>query len=558
MVGRYQLLTPLASGGMAEIWLARQPGVRGFEKLVVIKRMVGALEEDPEHIEMFLSEARLAAQLTHPNIVQVYELGEENGSFYIVMEFVDGEPLSGVFRESRRQGKPLSDEIVARLISWAAEGLHYAHTREDERGRARCIVHRDVSPQNLLVTMDGTVKVVDFGIAKVASHATSSGKLKGKLAYMAPEQGRAESVDARTDVFALGLCLFELVTRTRLLPKADEITLLRFLTSTTVFPRASERRAGVPPALDEIIARAMAAQPEDRFQSARELQVALEDWLVSTGSRTTAGDVAVCLRSLFAERIASRKALIESAKRGEILPGDGASFRATTPGSGSSNSVRARALEAKQGRGEQIARSQAPTEPRMEALPPGEVERSRPQVTKSDVLPSSIRSRRRPVVAALLVTASLLGLLWVVARPGPQQDAPSTPPAPAGEAPGAVEREATAPPDAGPPAGAVQALVMASARDAGDEPEAASPPDAGAPSKAPPARALRGTLRLNTVPWSTVYLGGKRLGETPLLNLSLPAGTHVFRVVNSEQNIDHTIEIDVVAGEVTTKTLQLQ
>ncbi|MBL8914610.1 MAG: serine/threonine protein kinase, partial [Archangium sp.] len=175
---------------MAEIWLARQTGLKGFAKLMVIKRMINALQDDPDSVEMFLTEARLAAQLTHPHVVQISELGDQGGSLYIVMEYLDGEDLAVVRRTGQKHGLPLLDHYAAKLVAMAAEGLHYAHTLVGLDGKPLRIVHRDVSPQNLIVTFDGSVKVVDFGIAKPASQMTNSGKLKGKLAYMSPEQAR--------------------------------------------------------------------------------------------------------------------------------------------------------------------------------------------------------------------------------------------------------------------------------------------------------------------------------------------------------------------------------
>ncbi|MDP1915993.1 MAG: serine/threonine-protein kinase [Myxococcales bacterium] len=585
-VGRYQLLTPLASGGMAEIWLARQPGVRGFEKLVVIKRMVGALEDDPEHVEMFLSEARLAAKLTHPHVVQIYELGEDAGSFFIAMEFVDGESVSTVFKEARKQGKQLSDQLACRLMAWAAEGLHYAHTRVDDEGRPLCIVHRDVSPQNLLVTMDGTLKVVDFGIAKVASHATSSGKLKGKLAYMAPEQGRAEAVDARSDVFALGVCLFELLSRTRLFPGADEMTLLKNITSMEEFPRVRQRRADIPPELDSIVAMAMAPDPALRFQSARDFQLALDDWLVTTSSRTTSGDVADFMRALFADRIATRKALIDAARKGELTPSQLPSdaFRS---GSASGSSSAAKAPELSTGGFRRAIAGDLKDGPLEVSITIDDtrVELPPPAAPKRSLLP----------VVAVVVLLFGAGGVWVATRPTVE-----TKPVVAEVDAGAVVEPATielelspaiavarldgAPAASGPSsitpgehvlevdapgfvserrtvairAGRHEHLVIAL--------KAQPPPtivDAGAPvvTSKPvrqPAVARKGTLRLDTVPWTTVTLAGKKLGDTPLLDVSLPVGRHQLRLVNADQAIDHTVEIEITANEATVKKLRLK
>ncbi len=538
---------------------------------------------------MFLSEARLAAKLTHPHVVQIYELGEDAGSFFIAMEFVDGESVSTVFKEARKQGKQLSDQLACRLMAWAAEGLHYAHTRVDDEGRPLCIVHRDVSPQNLLVTMDGSLKVVDFGIAKVASHATSSGKLKGKLAYMAPEQGRAEAVDARSDVFALGVCLFELLSRTRLFPGADEMTLLKNITSMEEFPRVRQRRAEVPAELDAIVAKAMAPDPALRFQSARDFQLALDDWLVTTSSRTTSGDVADFMRTLFADRITTRKALIDAARKGELTPSQVPSdaFRSGS-GSGSSSANKAPELstggfrraiagDLKDG---QVEVSITIDDTRVEPPPP-------PAARKRGLL---------PVVAVVLLLVGAGGV-WVAARPAVEPK-PVLAEVDAGAVvePATIELELTpalavaridgAPAASGPSpitpgehvlevdapgfvserrtvtfrAGRHEHLVIAL--------KAQPPPpptivDAGAPvvTSKPvrqPAVARKGTLRLDTVPWTTVTLAGKKLGDTPLLDVSLPVGRHQLRLVNADQAIDHTVEIEITANEATVKKLRLK
>jgi serine/threonine protein kinase len=188
--GKYQLLKRLALGGMAEIWLAKQTGTQGFEKLVVIKRILEQLADDSEFVQMFLDEARLAASLTHPNVVQIFDLGKLDKSYYIAMEFIAGHDLLATMKKAGKAKALLPAEISARIIASACEGLHYAHTRKDRKGSPLHIVHRDVSPANILVTYEGTVKIVDFGIAKAESHSakTRAGRLKGKFSYMSPEQ----------------------------------------------------------------------------------------------------------------------------------------------------------------------------------------------------------------------------------------------------------------------------------------------------------------------------------------------------------------------------------
>src|SRR5438552_5671450 len=216
-IGKYKLLRLIASGGMAEVYLARQAGAAGFEKLVCLKRILPHLARDRQFVEMFLNEARLAARLDHPNIVSIYDLGEANGNYFIAMEFIDGPSLRAVHKLSAERNELLPIPEICKIISMAAGGLQYAHDLADDKGEPLHLVHRDISPDNLLVHRNGSAKVVDFGIAKAAnsSSQTRTGTLKGKVAYMPPEQLRGEQLDRRTDVFALGVVLYELLTGKR-------------------------------------------------------------------------------------------------------------------------------------------------------------------------------------------------------------------------------------------------------------------------------------------------------------------------------------------------------
>src|SRR3954465_10671044 len=193
--GRYTLLSKLATGGMAEVWLARQSGIERFEKKLVIKRILPKFAGDAEFKEMFLNEARIAAQFSHPNIVQIYDLGEVGGTYYIAMEYVHGQDLGRVVRRARSLRQTIPLHIAVRIIALSCEGLYYAHTRTDDAGLPLKVIHRDISPQNILVGFDGSVKLVDFGIAKAVNSAamTKSGLIKGKLSYMAPEQATSKN-----------------------------------------------------------------------------------------------------------------------------------------------------------------------------------------------------------------------------------------------------------------------------------------------------------------------------------------------------------------------------
>jgi serine/threonine protein kinase len=227
-IGRYQLLALLATGGMAEIYLARQEGIKGFERLVVIKKILPHLARRKRFVEMFFDEARIAALLSHPNIVQIYDLGEDEsdseGSYYIAMEYLEGESLGYLVKQARKASRLMPSQLAAGIVAQVCDGLDYAHKLHDPKGKPLNIVHRDVSPHNIIVLFSGGVKLVDFGIAKAASqvHQTREGSLKGKLTYIAPEQCESKPVDARSDVFSMGVVLWELLTRRRLFKRDSD------------------------------------------------------------------------------------------------------------------------------------------------------------------------------------------------------------------------------------------------------------------------------------------------------------------------------------------------
>ena len=313
--GRYTLVKKLATGGMAEIWLARQRGLAGFNRFVVIKKILSHLSEQETFVRMFLDEARTSAQLNHPNIVQIYDLGQEGESYYIAMEFIAGENLAAIAWRGMKRGRPFSPAFAARTIADASKALHYAHHLRGSDGRSLEIVHRDISPQNILVTYEGEVKVVDFGIAKAASKSeqTKTGTLKGKFSYMSPEQCLGARIDMRSDIFALGILLYELCTGKRLFKHESELMILEMITKRTVIP-PSEVTPGIPRRLEAIIMRALEKDAAARFQTAQEMQIAIEDYLQSE-SHATNGDIASYMRDLFEDKIAEKRRLREIASR---------------------------------------------------------------------------------------------------------------------------------------------------------------------------------------------------------------------------------------------------
>lgn len=283
--GRYLIDRRLAIGGMAEIMLGRAPGPEGFEKKVVIKRLLAAYIDDPNYTRMLIDEARLAARLNHPNLIQVYELEEVDGQFCMAMEFIEGSDLANLMDLSHAADRPLPIEIAAFIIAEAADGLHYAHELCTDDGMPLNVVHRDVSPANIIVTPIGGIKVVDFGIAKheLASAQTSSGVLKGKLSYMSPEQTTGNDLDRRSDIFSLGTVFYELMTLSPCFQRSAPMKTIDAIRALEMVPIA-EARPDIPTTVERILQRMLSTLPENRFSNASEVAAALRKYL--TGSRS--------------------------------------------------------------------------------------------------------------------------------------------------------------------------------------------------------------------------------------------------------------------------------
>jgi serine/threonine-protein kinase len=315
-LGKYRLIAELGHGGMAEVFLAVVRGPADFNKLVVIKQIRPQLAADPEFLGMFLDEARLAARLSHPNVVQTNEVGQEGERYFIAMEYLDGQPLNRVIHRSQKNGRlPLSMHL--KIICDALAGLHHAHELTDYDGTPLGVVHRDVTPHNVFVTYDGLVKVVDFGVAKAlnSSSETRSGVLKGKVAYMSPEQAAGERVDRRADVFSVGVMLWEAVTGRRMWKDLPDITILqRLLTGEIPAPRSVDSE--LPVKLESIILKALAPQREDRYETAQDLQIALEGYLeVHEHERVHERDIGKLIAAHFEEDRAKIKGVIDDQLR---------------------------------------------------------------------------------------------------------------------------------------------------------------------------------------------------------------------------------------------------
>ena len=323
--GKYTLIRKLATGGMAELFLAIQRSVAGFEKLLVIKRILPAMNQDRAFIDMLLHEARIAATLSHPNIVQIFDVGQHEGNYFIAMEHVHGEDLRSIVRQMKKKGVtefPLEHAIS--IVLGMCAGLAYAHEKRDLDGSQLNIVHRDISPQNVVVTFTGDVKIVDFGIAKSDTKLnhdanTRSGKLKGKIPYMSPEQARGEGIDWRSDIFATSVMLFELTTGKRLFKGASEFETLKLICERD-YPHPSQIRAGYPQELEHIVMRGLAKDRGARFQSAREMQAMLEEFVRRERIPTSTIALSQFMQSLFEDKLATQKeALLQGKQLADII-----------------------------------------------------------------------------------------------------------------------------------------------------------------------------------------------------------------------------------------------
>jgi hypothetical protein len=303
-LGKYQIIERLAAGGMAELWLARVSGMLGFEKLVVIKRILPHLASRTDFVEMFLDEARIATTLNHPNLVQTYDVGVHGKSYFMAMEYLSGQDVRSLQRELAKRGERMPFEHALNIALGIAGGLHYAHEKKDLDGKPLNIVHRDVTPQNVIVTYDGGVKLLDFGIAKASNriNETRSGSFKGKVPYMSPEACRGDELDRRTDIFSLGILLYEMTLGRRLFTGETDFRILKQIAEGEI-NRPCKIDPQFDPNLEQIILRALEREPGRRFATARELQEALEQWAHDRRLRMSPLALADYMRAIFGEKI---------------------------------------------------------------------------------------------------------------------------------------------------------------------------------------------------------------------------------------------------------------
>jgi eukaryotic-like serine/threonine-protein kinase len=587
--GKFTMIGRLGHGGMAEVLLAVMGGKGGFRKLTVLKRLHPHLEAEPGFIEMFLDEARLAAQLDHPHCVQTLEVGEEEGQHFLAMEHLDGQGLERLLRSSAQTGHLLPVPVAARIVADALEGLGYAHELTRYDGRPLGIVHRDVSPQNLFVTYSGVVKLLDFGIAKAESNVveTRTGVVKGKYAYIAPEQALAMPVDQRADLWSMGVVLWECLTSRRLFKSVNELATLQETLQGVVRP-PSAHNPDVPPALDAIVLRALQRDVDLRYPSARAFREDLEAWLLTLHPTPTRASIAALMHERFEEvqrahreKLAACLAAVETGSGAVELHGSQAGLRSEpgafaqhTPSSMRRIATPAPALE--------VSISAPPAAPVVERHgADAHAEQGRRALAWKLVAVGAV------ALVAVIVAIVLPGgvgeagagstamVATSLAEPAPESTAaapvaspavaPELATAPATEPTAASEPTAadSSPESATEPASAGGQLAPGRSerrreRGAGGSAGAAPTSASAGAARTASTAAEDGYLSLVTSPWTQVRLGGRDLGTTPLVRVRLPAGRHVLRLVNEDAQVSEVYEVEIRPGEVTTRRLGLR
>jgi len=562
--GKYVLHERIGAGGMAEIFRATAYGVEGFTKDVCIKRILPTLTTDETFVKMFIDEAKIAVALHHPNVVQVFDLGRIGEHYFIAMELVRGRDLLQLINRCRAIKTRIPVHLVLCLISEVCKGLDYAHKVRAE-GRPLGIIHRDVSPSNILISWDGIVKVADFGIAKAAlkDERTVTGTMKGKYGYMSPEQVKGEHTDHRSDIFATGVLTWEALACRRLFKGDTDLETLERVRAAEIPKPPSAHHREVTPEVDRLVLKALAVRPEDRYQTAGEFHTAIADQLFALGKRLETADLAEYMQTLFAADIREEEARIE-AQRARL-----ASFPPPQP-----------------------------SQPPLAALtpPPGGLPSppTRPDLPAQLSAPPARRGLTPltlgllGLVAILAVAVGVVLSVWLAYEPAPRPAPPppvaetppdAGPPAAPAPRPGSLALESRPPGarielDGQPAAERTPAILRgldrarahevvlrleghlpwtrrvefaeaeAVALSAELQPE---PPPRRPPVRPPPEAPALGTLNVNVSPgWAYVYVDGKKQERpTPLLGLKLRAGTHTICLVNPRLGKEATRKVTI-------------
>lgn len=542
--GKYKFSEKIGAGGMAEVYRAVVSGAEGFQKTVAVKRLLPNLTADQERIQMFIDEARILAGLSHPNIVQVLDFEKLGDEYLLVMEYVHGRSLSETLSRCKRRKLSLSAGIIAYIAEETASGLAYAHGKTDDEGRPLGIVHRDVSPHNILISADGLVKVTDFGIAKAVTRLsrTEAGYIKGKFGYLAPEQAAGKQVDPRSDIFALGITMFNMMTGRELFRRKSDARMIQAVLNWRGLDD-SYRPQRIPSRLWEILRRILQPKPVDRYQSAEALLRDLRELRTGLPLKCEAEDLADLMAQLFGDDLTSSPSIHKDQ----------------------------RSLE------EQIASEVDRFESLIiiedETTEENTAHWSRPAASTELLQRTNTvrwwRGRRQRVALGGLVLAGIATLLVVILWPGGR---------PSDRAAEVKE------PDRSPPAEQVEPVIAPEPVPAPTEEPAPEPPEESAKpaepaepgetaetettpvrestpptddtEKTPRVRRRPGFLVLNSSPWAYVEINGKRWKKpTPLVDLKLPPGSYKIRLFNPVVKRSKTIKVRIKSGKTTRRVV---
>jgi predicted Ser/Thr protein kinase len=554
---KYEIQSRLAVGGMGEVFYAVQKGVKGFERPVILKSLLPDLATQDSHIEQFLDEARVAATLNHPNVVSIFEVGKWNGQYFLAMEYIRGRNVAQLLKASIARELPVPPAVLLTVLRDAAVGLDHAHRAHDQQGRPLHIVHRDISPQNIMVRDDGVTKVVDFGIARAANRSTrtATGAVKGKLAYMSPEQLRGEETTARSDQYSLGIVLWEMATARRLFKSDQEVELIKQVLEAQVQPPSSVK-PGLPKELDEIALTMLSRDPSGRFETTAHAAQALAE-LLQKLSPPGGQVVAEYLAQLGPIAAPAPSPPVASRGGNFVIPlkvppttatvalGTGKTARRLWPWVaglalvGGVAGVGAMAL---------LRRGEVPVPPPPARVVTPEPVPAEPKKTE----PSPAKTEPKEAKPAVLVVHTRPSGAAVRVDGRTQGNSPVEVPVRAGEShmvaaekPGFKREELEV------------AALDEGARRHEELVLTALPAARREVVTAPPAPAGPGTLTLTTEPWSKVFEGGELLGSTPLWKVKLPAGPHTLTFINEGKGLNVTKVVNVKAGEETKLELSL-
>ncbi len=524
--GRYRLIKRLAFGGMAEVYLAQLSGAASFSKLVVVKLVLPHCAEDPEFLELFRDEGCLAARLSHPNIAQTFEMGEAEGRLYIAMEYVPGETVHTILRRAKDAQKPIPLRLSLHVVLQLLSALEYAHSLKDEHGDRLYIVHRDVSPSNLMVTYDGTAKLVDFGIARavIQHHRTGLGFLKGKPAYMAPEQQSPGPIDRRADIFSAGSVLYELTTGRRAFDQATPLEVLQAV-RLAQFPEPRSIDKEFPADLQRIILKAMARSPDQRYQTASAFQHELGVFASSIGMFPGEAEFGDYMRELFKQH--APREVAEANAIGILANG-------AMPHDAIGEQDKVEAITT-----DDILTYAMPPSPEL-------LDQSKRGITNSSVnaaMPTSPPKRRNAVAWQVLALGSALAVCEIGLSLGIGRAFTPTPP---------NEPIASRTTDSKADLNGNEAHREAPPEQIDPSPLIRPPIKAARPRAAAKAVVLpsTGRLKLECTSAARVTERGDLLGVTPL-DIELPAGEHILTLENDSRKMKRTLTLTIVGGEVT-------